>query len=257
MDANAIQGTDATPSGAAPATESKEVTDYSVKYEKGVRLDAKTWESVEKGQQTEHNRAVNAALLDHLHRLDGHGVAERNAPTYATICDALYTTLLAHTDVKGQSAPPIQAPPAPSKGNAGSPPKRSRWSAIRTRYALTHPGRRSTRPARRLPSPCGREAGPLKRFLHSPLYEVRGLTLMWYARRLTADGTAAMANELDVAIQKFLEPGRGRSYIDPGTLVLPEAAAAKLLASVRLGAAAPVCTEAANMEAAFRAALDL
>jgi hypothetical protein len=99
--------------------------------------------------------------------------------------------------------------------------------------------------------------GPLKRFLHSPLYEVRGLTLMWYARRLTADGTAAMANELDVAIQKFLEPGRGRSYIDPGTLVLPEAAAAKLLASVRLGAAAPVCTEAANMEAAFRAALDL
>jgi len=233
MDAFAIQGSGATPTGAAPATatavatatESKEATNYSVEYEKGIRLDAKTWESVEKGQQTEHNRAVNAALLEHLHQLDGHGAAERNAPSYATLNDSLYATLVAHTELKTRAAAPADPSPLDAKkGKGGKPTKKVPVISKKDQIRTAASEKKINEAGKEIALAMKQGGGPLKRFLGSQIYEVRGAALMWYAHQLAAAGTAAAANELDVAIQKFLVSGRGRSYTDPASLADPSPA---------------------------------
>jgi len=80
-------------------------------------------------------------------------------------------------------------------------------------------------------NPYPRVLAALLRFLRHEVFEVRALVLMVFAHHLRsmtgADSPQAAtfaANELDAAVQRFLEHPQGRSYIDPSRTSDPSSA---------------------------------
>lgn len=90
-------------------------------------------------------------------------------------------------------------------------------------------------------SPLPRILAAMLRFLRSELFEVRAITLMVFAHHLnvaplagsgqggrpqtsTVPSSTTAANELDAAIQRFMEPVVGRLFIDPSRAAPPSAA---------------------------------
>jgi hypothetical protein len=194
---------------------------YTLVYDKGGRLSEETWLLVEKGKLNDHNRAVNAALMHHLHQLNGRATDSKDDGDshYVTIGDPLYAVLLAHAgdgSAGDGSAGESRAAAGPEKPSKKRPAisKKDQMRIDASRGRIGEIGQEFAIAARQGPA-------ALKRFLHSPIYEVRGAALMWYAQRLAAGGSATAANELDVVIQKFLEPSKGKSYTDPTRRVDP------------------------------------
>lgn len=184
------------------SAESCKETGYTVEYDKSVRLDAKTWESVEKDQHTTHNHAVFAALNSY----SCHAPLSA-ASTYVVIEDYLYGVLMRAARM---SATRMSAAAATRGGY-----KRDQIRLDSSKSKITLIGEEFV---------IAMRDGTIsvKRFLHHAIYEVRGMALMWYCTQVSH---ITHANELDVAIQKFLQPGgKGRSYVNPIAVAEPSPA---------------------------------
>lgn len=176
-----------------------ELHSYSIEYGKGYRFDAKTWESIEKGQQTPHFRAVNAALLSHVAGVD------KTTNECFMLGNILYSFL--KEKVFGSHAEQQR-----NSKKQESVSKKDQIRIAHSKEKLDAIGKDiSSAVVRSLKIPQ-----QLDRFLHNSIYDVRGLILMLLSKQQSDE---IAANELDVAIQKFLEPCNGKSYMESTNII--------------------------------------
>ncbi len=209
---------------------------YTVLFETGQRLTYAEWLVIEKGQVSEVARRVNNALLGLVFELDGRSAVDRDPAGFAVLNDELYAHVLAKAGLDGLRLTLTPAPGGAPPTLAGQKPKRNAWKVksdtTSAADAIRSEGSRQKLGALAAELAAAEQFGPsaLMRLLRSDIYEVRGVVLMIFARRLAAGADTIAANELDAIVQRFLEPATGRLYIDPVRAAAPAPA---LLADLR------------------------
>jgi len=216
---------------------------YTVAYAPSYRFTQQVWVGIEKGQHSEHTREVNRALLACLAELGQSTATLGGVKVLGDAGEALYARLADRLPFPRAGTARLvgkKKAPAPSKAMMlRVKNSEEKIDAIGREFAAA-----LAQSQARSPSDAA-----LLRLLHHDLYEVRGLVLMCFARRLSAavsgsgtatagpprvtDANRAAAHELDVAIQKFRAPLTGSSYLDPTRSASPaEAMEADLTAAV-------------------------